>query len=243
MSLIPSARSPDSSKPSAARLRQVFKLVPSIALLWMVTVLTSPLACAQDRTAFPPSPTGLCGPLENAFGPFDYRTAPAETRSTVERFHFTPQVETLRAGQSGTLGDDLDYTLRAFPNHPRALLAIIRLGERGRTQRVPGATYPVECYLDRAIRFQPQDAQVRVLYAYFLTRNTRVNEAQQQLKAAESTSPTDPQILYNLGLAYLDLKEYDRALDYAHKAYASGISLPGLRDRLKRANQWREASQ
>lgn len=236
-----SARSQASSNPNAARHRPVIRVARIIAPLCLAAALAIPPASAQDRAALPASPTGLCGPLENAFGPFDYRTASAETRSLVERFHFTSQVETLRAGQSGRLGSDLDYTLRAFPNHPRALLAIIRLGERTRSSRVAGATYPVECYLDRAVRFRPEDAQVRVLYAYFLTRNSRAGEARRQLEAAEATSPTDPQIIYNLGLAYADLQDYDRSLNYAHKAYASGISLPGLRDRLKRANRWRDA--
>lgn len=207
----------------------------------MVTALASPLVVVQARTTFQPSPTGLCGPLENAFGPFDYRTAPADARSMVERFHFTPKVEALRAGESGTIGGDLDYTLRAFPNHPRALLAMTRLSEQTRSPRVAGAKYPVECYFDRAIRFQPDDPQVRILYAHFLSRNQRAQEARRQLKAAESTDPADPQILYNLGLGYADIKDYDQALEYAHRAYAAGVTFPGLRERLIRANRWRDA--
>lgn len=203
--------------------------------------LHSAAALAQATRGLPASPTGLCGPLDNAFGPFDYRTARRQDIEIVERYHFTPQVEALTGGESGSLGGDLDYTLRAFPNHPRALLSLIRLGERNRSPRVAGAKYPIECYFDRAIRFQPEDAQVRVLYAHYLTRHKRLEEARRQLIAAERGDPTDPQILYNLGLGYADLNDYDRALEYAHKAYASGISFPGLRERLVRANRWRDA--
>ncbi|TXL65961.1 tetratricopeptide repeat protein [Zeimonas arvi] len=210
-------------------------------ILCAFATLAPAQATAQTRGNLPASPTGLCGSIENAFGPFDYRTSPLQRKRLVERHHFTPKVESLRAGETGSVGGDLDYTLRAFPNHPRALLAMVRLGERERTSQVRGANYPVECYFDRAIRFQPDDPQVRVLYAYYLTRNKRPGEARRQLEAAESTSPTDPQVIYNLGLAYLDLNEYDRALAYAHKAYDAGITFPGLRERLKRANKWQEA--
>lgn len=122
-------------------------------------------------------------------------------------------------------------------------MALIRLSERARSPRVEGAKYPVECYFDRAIRFQPDDAQVRVLYAHYLTRHQRLKEARRQLMAAETTDPRDPQILYNLGLGYADLKDYDRALEYAQRAYAAGINFPGLKERLIRANRWRDAPQ
>lgn len=65
-----------------------------------------------------------CGSLQNAFGPFDYRdpAARAESLQVVERYHFTADVEMLRRGKaSANVLDDLNYTLRAFPNHHRAL--------------------------------------------------------------------------------------------------------------------------
>lgn len=214
-----------------------------VLLSWLtaVGILQFQTASAQTTRALPASPTGLCGSLENAFGPFDYRSAKPQDIDIVERNHFTPRVEALSAGESGSIGGDIDYTLRVFPNHPRALLSLVRLSENTRSQRIPGAKFPVECYFDRAIRFQPGDPQVRILYAYFLTRHQRVQEAGRQLKAAESTDPTDPQILYNLGLGYADVKDYDRALEYAHRAYAAGITFPGLKDKLTRANRWRDA--
>ena len=49
-----------------------------------------------------------------------------------------------------------------------------------------------------------------------------------------------PTLQYNLGLAYLDVKQYDEALSHAHRAYEMGVTLPGLRNRLKAAGQWRE---
>ena len=47
-------------------------------------------------------------------------------------------------------------------------------------------------------------------------------------------------LYYNMGLIYLDLKEYEKALNYAHQAYRLGFPLPGLRDRLRKAQKWRD---
>jgi len=213
------------------------KVVAGLAMVFGLAV--HGLAYSQAQP-YQPSALGLCGPLENAHGPFDYRTASREDRQLVEGAHFTPSVESLRQGNRGTLGSDIDYTLRAFHNHPRALYAMTRLAERSRTNRPQGAHYPVECYYDRAIRFQPNDAMVRGLYAAFLIEHGRPDEARSQLKAAEEFGSADPQVVYNLGLAYFDLKEFDRSLAFARRAYSMGIGFPGLRDKLKKAGKWRE---
>lgn len=186
-------------------------------------------------------PGWFCGTLEAGYGPFDYRTTPYEKREIVERFHFTQRVKTLSGGQTSSIGADIAYTLHAFPNHPEALDAMARLGRRERTTHPRGARYTVECYFERAIRFAPDDPQVRILYAYFLVENKRKEEAQKQLAAAEQTQPSSPYLLYNLGLVYADVGDYEKSLSYAHKAYGSGMKLPGLRKRLQSAGKWRDA--
>ena len=57
---------------------------------------------------------------------------------------------------------------------------------------------------------------------------------------AEKKAPDHPNLAYNIGLLQVDLKRYDAALTYAHRAYQAGFPLPGLRDKLKRAGVWRE---
>lgn len=207
--------------------------------LLALAVTCSGAATAQTGVPEAYGGTGLCGPLENHYGPFDYRKATREERELVERFHFTPAVESLRGGASSYIGDDLSYILRVFPNHHRALSTMVRLYERSKGKRPEGIQYLAECYFDRAIRFTPDDAMVRVLYGFYLMKGGRAGEARRQFVAAEQYGADDPQIQYNLGLAYCDLKEYDRALAFAHKAYDSDIKLPGLRDKLKRAGAWR----
>lgn len=158
-----------------------------------------------------------------------------------ERFHFTPQVEALIRGQSSELiGADIDFMLVNYPNHHRALVAMMRLGEKEKTPQPKGAKYPIDCYFDRAIRFRRDDAVARMLYATYLSKNGRQAEASAQLEAAAKTAPDNPFTQYNIGLVYLEMKDYVRALEQAHKAYALGFPRTELRDRLKIAGHWKE---
>ncbi len=61
-----------------------------------------------------------------------------------------------------------------------------------------------------------------------------------QHQAAAVQAGDDANVHYNLGLAYVDLKQYDKALLSAHKAYQLGFPLMGLKNRLQRAGAWRE---
>lgn len=204
-------------------------------------ILAAPLATAKPPDATPLSPVvDLCGnPFKNHFGPFDYRTASADNKEIVERFHFTSSVERLESGSTGKIGQDLGYTLHVFPNHPRALYAVSRYSIRHHTQRLPGITRPAECYFDRAVRFAPDDPQVRALYADFLIQWKRPDEARKQLEAAQNLD-APPQARYNLALAWANLGDLEKALPLAKEAYAAGVQFPGLRDKLKAAGAWRD---
>lgn len=212
------------------------RLPLAAALATLLLLMNGPLRADDGRPLT--TSAGLCGPLENAFGPFDYRTANPRDKRLVEGAHFTPEVETLRRATTGYLGGDIDYTLRAFPNHPRALMSMVRLTELKRTTKPIGAKYTVECYFDRAIRFTPDDPMVRVLYGIYLAKAHRIREANEQLVQAEQLGGSDPQIVYNLGIGHLELKNYDRAAEFAKKAEGMGIQFTGLRDRLERAGKW-----
>jgi tetratricopeptide (TPR) repeat protein len=182
-----------------------------------------------------------CGELANAFGPFDYRSASEEDRRLVNGAHFTEQVETLKSGKTTNWpGGDIDYTLRAFPNHPRALLAMMNLSFKEKRLKPNSAHWPVECYFDRAERFRGDDAYVKLLFGIYLLKVGRNQEAITKLEAAEKLQSDDPNLYYNLGLAYFDLKNYDKALHYAHEAYALHFPLPGLREKLKRVGAWKD---
>lgn len=191
------------------------------------------VATAQDMASG-------CGPLENHYGPFDYRTA--TNRAIVENVHFTPKVEGLKGGNTSiTAGGDINYTLRVYPNHHRALMAVMRLGEKEKRAQPRDMEYTVECWLERAERFQPDDSVVKGLYGVYLVRASRPKDGVAKLDQALQSGGENANVRYNLGLAYFDLKRYDESLENAHKAYAMGFPLPGLRDKLKRAGKWRDA--
>lgn len=185
---------------------------------------------------------GTCGDLVakgRQYGPYDYRKHP-DKLPIVEQAHFTREVESLAGGAtSARIGADIDYTLRAFPNHPRALYALTRYSQlHGGTSRIPGAMFPIECYFDRALRFARDDAQVHALYADYLIRHKRNDDARKQLEAAEKLE-LNPQIEYNLALAWSTLGENEKALVLAKRAYEGGVQFPALRERLMRAGVWK----
>ena len=205
--------------------------------------LAAVLACCSaavqaQGSNIPPLVVDCGNPFVNAYGPFDYRTAAEGQKSIVEVNHFTPAVESLRTGVSGTIASDLDYTLRAFPNHPRALTAMVRLGKRDKTPQPRGAQWPVECYLERAIIFAPDDMTARQIRGTYFATAGRYTEAIRDLEAVIDKYPDNASAHYNLGLSHFELKDYDRALAEAKRAAALGLQLEGLKKKLKAAGKW-----
>jgi tetratricopeptide (TPR) repeat protein len=207
----------------------MFKSIPIIFIFF------SQMALAQSGES-------ACGPLQNGYGPYDYRTDKGSTLSLVEGAHFTPSVEMLLKGNAGYIGGDLDYTLRAFPNHHRALMSVVRYGEKIKSTTPPHMRYSIPCYFDRAIRFRPDDAIVRMLFSIYLAKNDRTPEAIQQLDiAAEGADGKENAFThFNLGLNYFDLKEYKKSEIQAHKAYALGFPQEVLKEKLKGVGKWTE---
>jgi tetratricopeptide (TPR) repeat protein len=157
----------------------------------------------------------------------------------VEVNHFTSSVETLQHGDTGSIGVDLSYVLNAFPNHPRALNAMARLAEKDHTLQPYGAKYSIECYFQRAMDFAPTDPTPPMLYAIYLASHGKDQEALQNYQLSEKIEPDNPNLQYNMGLLYFKMKEYDKSLEYAHKAYDGGFPLPGLRQKLQKAGVWK----
>jgi hypothetical protein len=220
---------------------------PPASVLRAEIVLVSLLIAVLGSTpAHAQSGNSSCGSLSqgtSGYGPFDYRTDKPKL-GVVEQYHFTPAVEALIRGSTNTLpGADLDYTLRAFPNHHKALLAVVRYGEKLKSPQPSGTHYSVECYFDRALRFRPDDMVVRMIYATFLAKNARLPEAFQQLGQAAGSAADNAFTHYNIGLIYFDLKEYDKALVQAHKAIALGFPRTDLRNQLQSVGKWSEPAE
>lgn len=180
----------------------------------------------------------ICGDLQNAYGPYDYRTD-RHKLGIVESYHFKPWTEAAIGREKG-IGGNLDYTLRAFPNHHRALLALTKFGEKVKSPQPAGLNYSIDCYFDRALRFRPDDQIVRMIFASHLATRGRDTEAMQQLALATESAGDNAFSHYNIGLAYFDMKQYDKALVQAHKAIELGFPRTELKSRLEAAGRWVE---
>lgn len=182
-----------------------------------------------------------CGSLENAYGPYDYTNAQhrAEKIPIVEVGHFNDDVRTLRKGQSGTdpLGD-LDYTLRAVPNHHAALDAVARYFINGGTA---GRYRTAECYFDRAIRFKPDDGTTYLIYGVYLHRKKQLAPAEQQYLRALELLGESADAHYDIALLYVDMGQWEKAKTHALKAYEFAHPLQGLKRRLREHGLWSAA--
>ena len=223
------------------------KYVRSVFLFLLAAICSATLAQVSAEQ---------CGELRSShFGPFDFRAdkdikAPGdnlphqEKRRLVEGAHFTLRVETLRGAQSGGQigppGGDLNYTLKSFPNHHRALISVMNYGIKTKSSKPPGLQWEVECYFERALRFRNNDAIVHMIYATYLDKQNRQPEAVGQLERATAIAADNPFTHYNIGLVYFDMKMYDKALAQAHKAIALDFERTELRDSLAKIGQWQD---
>lgn len=183
-----------------------------------------------------------CNGGGQGFGPYDYTNILHKKTSLkiVETYHFTLDVENLIKGQSGPLESDLNYTLRAWPNHHRALVSIIKYQLKINQKFVPGKLEtPPECYLQRAIHFSPEDAISYSLYAYYLKEIGQTDNAATLYQKALAISPNNSKIEYAYSKFLLEIKQYDKALEYAKKAYAHGKPANALKEQLIKLGVWK----
>lgn len=182
-----------------------------------------------------------CQGKAQGFGPFDYlqRHRYLDQLKEVEGPHFTSKVEQLISGNRGYLTRDLDYTLRAWPNHHRALNSVIRYQLNKTSKSQAKLASPAECYLQRAINFSPKDVTARMLYAILLHRTKHTKLALTQYRAALEIQPHHAQTKYNLGLLLVERKEYTEANQLAQEVYLHGYPLPGLKSKLMTAGKWK----
>lgn len=211
------------------------KPTPRIFLLAALAWLAQPTSAQEigcpDFKLVDQNCGGLCAS--------DYRTF--VDKGLVERAHFTPEVENLQRGKSGTLAGDIAYTLSVFPNHPRALFAAERLAAREKTPIPLGLKYTTQCYYERALQFRRDDHPVRMLYAMFLIKTEQKELARKHIEYVETQTMDSPFTQYNVGLLYMDLGDNDKALAAAQRAYEQGATNPRLKERLEAAGHWQPA--
>ncbi|MGZ3814278.1 MAG: tetratricopeptide repeat protein [Mucilaginibacter sp.] len=195
-----------------------------------------------------------CSGGVQGFGPYDY-TSSADKKmniggtdnplNLVERAHFTPNVEGLIGGQSaaGALESDLDYTLRAWPNHHRALLSVIKYQLDVKNKLRKGKLLaPPECYLQRAIHFSPHDAVTYSLFGHYLRKMGHLEDAVKYYQKALELDRGNVKIAYSFSLLLIDLKRYEEAVKYAKIAYQTKGAPKALKQKLEKIGVWNEAN-
>jgi tetratricopeptide (TPR) repeat protein len=103
-------------------------------------------------------------------------------------------------------------------------------------------TKTAECYFETAITFAEKynlhDGNTRNVYGVYLHKRGELDAALKQYKQAENLLPNSAEVHYNLGLLYVDKKDFKNAQFHAEKAYRLGHPLPGLRNKLIAAGVW-----
>lgn len=184
-----------------------------------------------------------CGRLANHYGPFDYRKVPAGDFRivVVERAHFPPEVESLKKGSTAHYpSGDISYTLSVFPNHPRALMAMMNWGLMQRTDKPIGTRYSVSCWFERGLAYAADDSRVPMIYGIYRYRLKQYDEAIKLFESSLKLGNEGTDAYYNLGLAYFAVQRYEDALKQAHIAYERGFALPGLRQMLQKVGKWQD---
>ena len=170
-------------------------------------------------------------------GPFDWKDK--ANVAHIEAAHFGPNIEGL-IGTEWDLAGNLSYILRTVPNHPRALAAVIRFGERFKTNKTQHLQYSIECWFDRAIRFRPKETIPQVMFSQYLAKQGHIDAAMKHLEMATLNAKDNGFSHYNIGLMYMTLKEYPLAAASARRAKELGFRRTNLEDELRRLNRWLE---
>ncbi|PPD35122.1 MAG: hypothetical protein CTY19_03210 [Methylomonas sp.] len=184
-----------------------------------------------------------CSGGAQGYGPFDYlqKSHFKKELELVETAHFTYEVENLIKGNAGNLLQDLDYTLRAWPNHHRALLSVIRFQLEVKNKLRSGKLQsPAECYIQRALHFSPQDAVNNSLYGHYLHKIGFIEKAIEYYEKALKLDPENAKFSYSYSLLLIDMKRYEDAVKYAKIAYKRRDTPKGLKQKLEKLGVWND---
>lgn len=219
----------------------------SVITLAAILVMTAPAHAREARWVGEALNGRACNDFigaEPRANVFDY-TDPhdrADQLEIVEQIHFTASIRRLQ--HPNTL-NNLEYTLGRFPNHHRALYAMIRYATEAvfaqRAEQDWASMYrgresqPPECYLQRAMDFARDDHRVRTLAGIYYHRVDEHERAREAYEQAISMDPDFALAHYSYGLLLTDMEHFEAAQDHARKAYELGYPLEGLRRRLASA--------
>ncbi len=180
--------------------------------------------------------------------PWDYFSA--ETRAStgtyqggllylVESAHFTKSVRRLNGGKTGKQPQDLLFVLTSIPNHPVALDAYARYEHLWNTSRAfkenkenIEPVHSAGCFFERAARVFPNRPYTYLTWGIYFHRLGEYESAVEKFLQADKLMPDSSETKYNIGLAYVELKDLANAKLYAEQAYKLGYPLQGLKNKI-----------
>jgi tetratricopeptide (TPR) repeat protein len=155
---------------------------------------------------------------------------------SVERYHLGPAEQNLRAKRYRAAAGEIDFILRAFPNHPAALQLMVKVCAQWKS---PVCTAQLGEKFEKAIAVNPGVPTTYVVLGNLQQSVGQFANAIESYKRALQLDADSVNAEYNLGLAYLETKQFDLANEHAQRAYELGASLPGLHDKLMKAGMWK----
>ncbi len=187
---------------------------------------------------------GYCAPSDRDPSKLnDYRkrdSTPFLTWSIKDNWanHTGPATERIQSGEySHRVMADLAFTLGGWPNHVRALQALVQYDIGGGKHFEFPSTF---CYFTRALEFAPNDVDVLLLEAFWRWKLGDLKQAVATYKSVLSMDPSSAEGHYHLGLLYIELRDYPKSFAQAKEAYRLGYPLPGLRDKLAALGYWHD---
>ena len=154
----------------------------------------------------------------------------------VTDYHLTTDMLLLKTGSTGSISDDLHYTLEHIPNHPQALDLASRLQiavKNGFKQPGEKPKRTADCYFARAIEKNRKSGETYYLWGLHLQRNGEYPDSAKKYDKAEALGLNNAEFHYNYGLLYYSLGNYELANGRAARAYSQGFPLEGLRKKLE----------
>lgn len=213
--------------------------------LFCLLFIVAPQSFANIPLECDPNPFSTSG-----VGPWDYYDKknyiatganPMGRIRRVTNVHLTKAMLRLTGKATGTISSDLDYTLRAIPNHPQALDLASRFEqklslkstEKDQLFRNERMARSAECYFKRAINLTPNQPRVYHIYGIHLHRMKKYAKAVEIYSTAEKLGLEDVEFQYNYALSLVKEEQYEKAETLARKAYQQGYPLPGLKNLLQ----------
>jgi tetratricopeptide (TPR) repeat protein len=159
----------------------------------------------------------------------------AQTLRNAELYHIGPGIDRMKGKNYPGALQDFQFILDVFPNHPQALALLSDLCDL--QWRAPQCD--IDSRFEAAIARNENAAPTYLIYGMHLQRRNQLPQAVESYKKSISINPNSANAHYNLALAYFDQKQLEQSNREAQIAYALGIPLPGLKDKLTRAKAWK----